>query len=203
MSGGNAATAGTYGTIQVNADGSYVYTLTSPFDTTPDANNGANTEVAESFTYRVTDANGNTATGTITVNIIDDVPTAIAGPALTVIETDGVTSGTNLLANDVPGADGATVTAVDFGLGGGFQTIAAVGTTTLSTVNGTYTFQANGTWSFDPNANLSNAASISAGFTYRITDGDGDTSTATQAITISNNLLVVGSPNDDVTGSDA
>ena len=30
VSGGNAATAGTFGTIQVNADGSYVYTLTSP-----------------------------------------------------------------------------------------------------------------------------------------------------------------------------
>ena len=35
VSGGNAATAGTFGTIQVNADGSYVYTLTSPF-TEPD-----------------------------------------------------------------------------------------------------------------------------------------------------------------------
>ena len=32
VSGGNAATAGTFGTIQVNADGSYVYTLTKPFD---------------------------------------------------------------------------------------------------------------------------------------------------------------------------
>ena len=28
VSGGNAATAGTFGTIQVHADGSYVYTLT-------------------------------------------------------------------------------------------------------------------------------------------------------------------------------
>ena len=58
-------------------NGTYTYTLTSPFDTTPDADNGANTEVAESFSYVVTDANGNTATGTITVNIVDDVPTAI------------------------------------------------------------------------------------------------------------------------------
>ena len=29
VSGGNAATAGTFGTIQVNTDGSYVYTLTA------------------------------------------------------------------------------------------------------------------------------------------------------------------------------
>ena len=44
VSGGNAATAGTFGTIQVNADGTYTYTLTTPFDTSPDANNGTNTE---------------------------------------------------------------------------------------------------------------------------------------------------------------
>ena len=82
------------------------------------------------------------------------------------------------------GADGATVTAVN--LGNGFQTIAASGTTTLSTANGTYVFQANGTWSFDPNANLNNASGISADFTYQITDGDGDTSTAALTITVTN-----------------
>jgi hypothetical protein len=35
------------------------------------------TKRAENFTYKVTDANGNSTTGTITVNIVDDVPTAI------------------------------------------------------------------------------------------------------------------------------
>ena len=106
---------------------------------------------------------------------------------MTVIETDGVTSGTNLLANDVQGADGATVTAVN--LGAGFQAIAATGTTTLSTANGTYTFQASGTWTFDPKANLNNASGISAGFTYRIRDSDGDSSTAAQAITINDGAV--------------
>ena len=76
------ARPGTFGTIQINADGSYIYTLTTPFDTSPDANNSTNTEESgDSFTYTVTDANGNTATGTITVNIIDDVPTALRTPA--------------------------------------------------------------------------------------------------------------------------
>ena len=66
---------GTYGTIQINSDGSYIYTLTKPYDTTPDSNDGANTEEnKEHFTYQVKDANGNTATGTITVDIVDDVP---------------------------------------------------------------------------------------------------------------------------------
>ena len=40
----------------------------------------------DTFTYQATDANGNTVTGTITVNIVDDVPTAHA-------DTDSVTEG--------------------------------------------------------------------------------------------------------------
>ncbi|MBS7691541.1 VCBS domain-containing protein [Pseudomonas lalucatii] len=99
---------GTYGTIQINPDGSYIYTLTKPYDTFPDANDGANTEDnRDSFTYQVTDANGNTATGTITVDIVDDVPTAHVdsntvneGALLTVNAAAGV------LSNDVAGADG-------------------------------------------------------------------------------------------------
>ena len=66
-------------------------------------------EQRESFTYQATDANGNTDTGTITVNIVDDVPTANA-------DTDSVTEGAHghgqradRLTDDVFGADGPTV----------------------------------------------------------------------------------------------
>ena len=64
--GSNAATAGTFGTIQVNPR-TYTYTLTTPFDTTPDADNGGQHGGGkDSFSYTVTDAQGNSATGTIT-----------------------------------------------------------------------------------------------------------------------------------------
>ena len=103
VSGGNAATAGTFGTIQVHADGSYVYTLTSPV-TEPTANNGADTvNAAESFTYVVTDAVGNTATGTININIVDDVPTATADVNSA---GSGQTVTGNVETNDTAGADG-------------------------------------------------------------------------------------------------
>ncbi|RON60731.1 retention module-containing protein [Pseudomonas fluorescens] len=68
---------GTYGQIQLNADGTYTYTLTSAPKTTPNANDGANT-LSESFTYKATDALGNSTTSTLVVNIIDDVPKAVA-----------------------------------------------------------------------------------------------------------------------------
>ncbi|MBR1200957.1 VCBS domain-containing protein, partial [Bradyrhizobium sp. AUGA SZCCT0158] len=163
---------------------SYSYTL---LDNEQHALVQGNNTLLESLSVIVTDVDGDTATSSVNIAIVDDVPTAAAGPGLTVVETDGITSGTNLLANDTQGADGATVTAVN--IGSGFQTIAAIGATVLSNANGTYTFQADGTWSFDPNANLNNASGISADFTYRITDSDGDTSTATQAITINDGAV--------------
>jgi VCBS repeat-containing protein len=68
---------GTYGQIQLNADGTYTYTLTSAPKTSPNANDGPNT-LSESFTYKATDALGNTTTSTLVVNIVDDVPKAVA-----------------------------------------------------------------------------------------------------------------------------
>ena len=69
--------SGIYGQIQLNADGTYTYTLTSAPKTMPNANDGPNT-LSESFTYRATDALGNSTTSTIVVNIVDDVPKAVA-----------------------------------------------------------------------------------------------------------------------------
>ncbi|MCU1759557.1 retention module-containing protein [Pseudomonas sp. 14P_8.1_Bac3] len=83
---------GTYGQILLNPDGTYTYTLTSPASTTPNANNGANT-LSESFTYKATDALGNSSISTIKVNIVDDVPKAVpAERSVAAVEID-----TNLL----------------------------------------------------------------------------------------------------------
>ena len=73
-----SSATGSFGTMTLNADGTYSYTLTQRFDTTPDANNGTNTENnRDTFTYQATDANGNTVSNTITVDIVDDVPLVI------------------------------------------------------------------------------------------------------------------------------
>lgn len=177
---------GTYGTLVLNPDGTYTYTLTQRYDTAPDDNNGTNTEAnRDVFTYTVTDINGNTTTGTINVSIVDDVPTAVSETARSVAE-DAADIGGNVLSNDTQGADGATVTSVTINTAGGplVQAIAAVGTTTVTTSYGTYTFTAAGAWTFNPSANLNNAAGVDAGFSYTITDGDGDKSTASQPITV-------------------
>src|SRR4029078_3690632 len=64
------------GIIQINSNGSFTYTLTSPVDG-PTSDNGANEfNNVETFTYTATDVDGNTVVGTITIDVIDDIPTA-------------------------------------------------------------------------------------------------------------------------------
>ncbi|WFP76046.1 tandem-95 repeat protein [Mesorhizobium sp. WSM4906] len=175
---------GTYGTIQINADGSYVYTLTSNH-LNAQANDGAQTiSGLENFTYTVTDSVGNTTTGTITVNIVDDVPTAYAdtgnvneGALLTVLAAAGV------LVNDVRGADGATIDGVR--AAGGDTTTAVSGgvNTDIIGLHGTLHLNADGSYTYQSTAHSINANTTDV-FVYTIKDGDGDLSTTTLTINL-------------------
>ena len=108
---------GTFGTIVLNtATGEFTYTLTSPVETTPNANDGAVTEFGESFTYAANDANGNVVTGTITVNVIDDVPSAAisaAGLSLSHDETPGIQGDADDVAGPLSVFAGVTNTGDD------------------------------------------------------------------------------------------
>lgn len=96
----NGTSVGHYGEIHLNSDGSYTYTLTSAPKTSPTANDGANVE-HDSFTYKATDALGNTVTNTLVVNIVDDVPTAVCSERTSAVV--GVNSNL-LLVIDVSGS---------------------------------------------------------------------------------------------------
>src|SRR3546814_14243689 len=99
---------------------------------------------------------GNIANGTITIDVVDDVPTAADDAGLSVAE-DGADIGGNVLTNDTPGADGATLTSVT--IGGVTTAINAVGTTNVSGAFGAYTFTAAGAWTFNPSTNQIGRAS--------------------------------------------
>ncbi|TIP01830.1 MAG: type I secretion C-terminal target domain-containing protein, partial [Mesorhizobium sp.] len=165
---------GTYGVLQIDQNGNYTYTLTKPFDTTPDANNGTNTETGKDvFTYTVTDAYGNTSTSTISINIIDDVPTAVApdyavlsngagNPVTFALDADHTVSnnygadgpGTVQFATSLDGVDsgltsGGTHIIYDVSADGhtlyGMANNVAVFTVTLDPANASYTVDMNGT----------------------------------------------------------
>ena len=187
---------GSHGTLVLNAaTGTYTYTLTTPFDTTPDSTTtAAQTEQdKDSFGYTVTDAQGNSTTGTILVDIIDDVPTAhvdsgnvAEGALLTVAAASGV------LVNDVAGADG-------FAAGGGVVGVRAAGSdltsdvttgvaTPIAGLHGTLHLNADGSYTYQSTANNIAAATTDV-FVYTIKDGDGDLSTTTLTIDLTNVTL--------------
>ncbi|WIW55028.1 Ig-like domain-containing protein [Mesorhizobium mediterraneum] len=196
---------GSHGTLTLNADGTYSYTLTAPVDGA-DADNGTNTvDNVESFTYQATDANGNTITSTITIDVVDDVPTANA-------DTNSVAEGAiatgNVLSDatdDVFGADGAAADGGVVGVAAGSNTASPVsgglGGAGIAGTYGTLTLNANGSYSYDGFANAVPAGGATDTFVYTIMDGDGDLSTTTLTITLSDSGLAAA--NDDATVNEA
>ncbi|MCK8682181.1 retention module-containing protein [Pseudomonas umsongensis] len=186
---------GTYGQLQLHSDGSYTYTLTSPASTMPQVNDGANT-LHESFTYQVTDSQGNVATSTIVINIVDDVPTAT--PDIASVGEGGYIGG-NVLWNDNAGADGQFAGGGVVGVRAGDDTSTPVHGGLNTQINGTYgylTLDAAGNALYHSYPNSVSGPGASDVFTYTLRDGDGDESTATITIDVHNNCFVATSDHD-------
>ncbi|WP_409520955.1 Ig-like domain-containing protein, partial [Pseudomonas sp.] len=178
---GNAV--GQYGQLQLNADGSYTYTLTSPANSPTPANDGANT-VTESFTYQVQDAHGHSATSTIVISIVDDVPQAHCD-YVSVYKGDEVRG--NVLHNDVVGADvradGNYVVGVRVG---GDTSSSAIGQLNAQ-VQGQYGYlilDEKGNAVYQANPDVVSPRDAVDTFVYTIRDADGDESTTTLTINV-------------------
>src|SRR4029077_19735358 len=105
------------------------------YTTTPHADNGTNTEPGKDvFTFTVTDGLGNTSTSTVSISIVDDVPTAH-------VDTNAAESGQtvtgNVEANDTAGADGIVSIAWSGAVGN-----------TVTLAHGVLTFDATGGLSY-------------------------------------------------------
>jgi hypothetical protein len=81
-----------HGVFDLQSNGNWTYTLTSPYDSGNVS--GANTVPGDSFTYTAKDAFNNTTTGTVSINVKDDIPKA-SDQSKTVDENAAVN--TNLL----------------------------------------------------------------------------------------------------------
>jgi VCBS repeat-containing protein len=164
----------------------YTYTLT-------DNTHGDGTH--DDFSVTVTDSDGDHATATLVVDIIDDVPT-------TRPDTDSVAAGTygpetgNVMTgagttSGTPGAD--TVGADDAHLSnvtGHGSTTTGEGSWTVQGQYGVLTIDENGNYSYTRNPGT--PGGVSDVFNYTLTDGDGDSSTTTLTINIGNNVPQTG-----------
>ncbi len=159
---------------------SYSYTLVG--NETHSAGDGAN-NLSEQFTVVASDSNGDTATGSLDVNITDDVPKAVDDTNANTASETLLTLTGSVLPNDLQGAD-RIATGPDSGpvIGGTFN--GTYGTLVLN-ANGTYTYTLN-TNDADFKA-LNGGGNATENFVYTLTDSDGDTSTATLVLNIQNN----------------
>ena len=141
----------TSGNVVMAANGSFTYTPNLNF-------NGA-----DSFTYRLTDSDGEfvIATVNLTVNPVDDVNPAAGNDAFATNED--VVLATTVAGNDSVGAD-----------------IPGVWTLESNATSGNVVMAANGSFTYTPNLNFNGADA----FTYRLTDSDGEFVIATVNLTV-------------------
>jgi hypothetical protein len=176
---------GQFGTMTITsiANGAIGYSYTLLDNTIGD-------NTADNFTVVVTETDGDSATGSLTVHIVDDVPTAHNDTdALTGSDTStdgnvmtgaGTTSASS--GADVVGADNATVTGAHAGTSGGFTSVPQNGGgVTIHGTLGDLVLHDDGSYTYTRTDAHAGGNDV---FTYQLTDGDGDVSTATLTITV-------------------
>ncbi|MFP8781506.1 VCBS domain-containing protein, partial [Hydrogenophaga sp. RWCD_12] len=127
---------GSYGTVALNADGTYTYTLNNANTTVQQLAPGETLQ--EVYTYRLTDKDGDTSTATLTITITgaEDLPVAVADTATIGEETPTVTGGVKTNDTNGDGTPAQNTTALQGSPTGSFGTVAL-------NPDGTYTYTLN------------------------------------------------------------
>ncbi len=196
-------TAGTFGTLQLNADGTYVYTLDNDNDFVQALGEGQT--ATDVFTYTVSDGLGHTATATLTITVTgtNDLPVAEADVNAAPEDTGPNPVSGNVLANDkdVDNGDQLTVSTVN-------ESADNVGTPIEGTY-GTLQLNANGSYSYTLDNSKDVVQALGEGeeatdeFSYTISDGHGGSATATLTITVTGtNDDPVANPDEATTAED-
>ena len=168
-------TPGTYGTLTLNADGSYAYVLNNTSPTVQGL--GVGETLTDTFTYTVTDNHGATASNTLTVTIhgTNDAPTVAAAAASVTEDTQITTSGTLPTPSDTDVHD----------------TVSFLTQSGAPGTYGTFTLNADGSYTYILNNSLSAIQTLGVGetltdtITYTVSDGHGGTASNTLTVTIS------------------
>ena len=164
---------GSYGTLSVDADGNYTYTLNNSLPAVQAL--GVGESLTETFTFSVTDNHGATASNTLTVTIngTNDAPT-VSAAATVIAEDTASVSGTLPTPTDVDVHDVVSFTP---------QTNAPGSYGTLSVdADGNYTYTLNN--SLPAVQGLGVGESLTDTFTFTVTDNHGGTGSTTLTVTI-------------------
>ncbi len=157
----------------------YTYQLSSPL------NNLTTDTITETFALELTDELGNSASSTISVNILDDAPSGENDANNLDEDTISVTG--NVLNNDTQGADTATLSLI-VNSDGVSQTLGQE--TVISGSFGVLQISADGSYTYLLTTDSADVQSLSQGelvtdsFSYQLLDADGDIVTLTLSIDI-------------------
>ena len=185
---------GLYGTLNIDTDGAYTYTVDNSNGTVNALRTSSNT-LTDTFNYKVINSSSKVSEGTLTVTVqgANDAPVAVADTS-SAYEAGGVGNGTtgsnpsgNLLSNDtdVDTGDGKSVTA--------FSTSGSSAGTLGAALTGTYgslTVSSNGSYTYTvDNSNstvqaLGLGQTVSESFNYTDADTAGATSSSTLTVTV-------------------
>nr|WP_328803626.1 VCBS domain-containing protein [Pseudomonas ullengensis] len=210
ISGGSVGVGltGSYGTLTLNANGSYTYVVNNSLPAVQALRLSGN-QLNETFSYTVRDARGGTSTAQLMVVISGQNDAPVAGnDTIVAQEKGGTANGTpgvdpdsignpgsfaNLLNNDtdVDAGDSKTINGIrtgSEGAGGTFTSIS--GSQVIQGQYGTLTIHANGNYQYVVDNNLlavqqlRQGQSLSDTFTYRMRDTAGLTDNAQLNVTI-------------------
>ena len=188
-SGSSTTITGTYGQLTVNSNGAYNYQANQDAADTLDTGESAQ----EQFVYTVSDGNGGTDTGilTITINGVEDNPNAVRDNVSLNISQSSTLTG-NAITNDIDPDDSLTIVGCGQGRNPNVGTAKTVGTAFDSNY-GQMTINADGTYTFVAVSNIKDlldpGQSVTEKFYYTISDGN-STSTAMIQVTVQRDNVV-------------
>ena len=188
-----SALAGIYGTLTLGADGSYTYLA----DRAAAQALGQGQTATEQFAYTVSDTAGATSTSTLTLTITgtNDAPLAsndtgsvLAASTLAQTAANGVILSNNAATGrdaDPDASDALRVAQAGAGTAVPSAAVTAAGTT-FTGLYGDLLLRSDGSYSYAANRAdaVATGTSVSDVFTYRLSDGQGGTSTATLTIAV-------------------
>ena len=188
---------GLYGSVVLNSDGTYTYTIDNN-NSTVEALLLSSDHLTDIFTYSIEDGLGYTSTTqlTITLNGANDTPEASNDTSIAV-EAGGIANATagssatgNILTNDVDVDSGDTKSVIGVQFGAAASASGSVGASVFGAygsiviaVDGSYTYTVDNN-SAAVQALRTSSDTLSEVFTYTMEDTAGAASTATVTITI-------------------
>ncbi|MCC7050118.1 MAG: VCBS domain-containing protein [Alphaproteobacteria bacterium] len=196
VGGSGSATIETdYGTLVMNADGSYTYT---PDNASPLVQALAQGETYnDSFTYTVADEFGATSQTTLTITITGTNDAPVAQPDINLVAEDGGSVGGNVLGNDTDVDHGAVRQVVSVvasappdGQSAALVTPDASVGSQIHGQYGTLVLNADGSYTYTVDPDSAALQALGQGqhaddfFTYTVSDGQGGSATATLTISV-------------------